>query len=91
MTVYVNTANKGILNMRAQPTPTGKILAQIPYKTSLEVEYVDSTWSKTTYNGQIGYVKTEYLSNGKSITKSDLQQIYNSLKNALETIEKILK
>jgi len=91
MTVYVNTANKGTLNMRAQPTPTGKILAQIPYKTSLEVEYVDSTWSKTTYNGQIGYVKTEYLSNGKSITKSDLQQIYNSLKNTLETIEKILK
>jgi len=38
MTVYVNTANKGVLNLRAEPTTTGKILAQIPYKTSLEVE-----------------------------------------------------
>lgn len=91
MKTFVNTSNKGSLNMRAQPQSNARILAQIPYKTSLEVEYVDSTWSKTTYNGQTGYVKTEYLSNGKSITKSDLQQIYNSLKSALETIEKILK
>lgn len=34
---------------------------------------------------------TEFLSNGKSITKSDLQQIYDSLKATLSTIEKILK
>ena len=77
--------------MRAEPNRTAKILVQIPYKTSLEAEYVDSTWSKVTYNGQTGYVMTEFLSSGKSITKSDLQQIYNSLKSTLETIEKILK
>lgn len=77
--------------MRAEPSKTGKILVQIPYKTQLESEYVDSTWSKVTYNGQTGYVMTEFLSNGKSITKSDLQQIYNSLKSTLETIEKVLK
>lgn len=91
MTVYVNTANKGVLNLRAEPTITGKILAQIPYRTSLEVEQYDSKWSKTTYNGKIGYVMSEFLSNGKAVTKSDLQQIYNSLKSTLETIEKILK
>lgn len=34
---------------------------------------------------------TEFLSSGKSITKSDLQEIYNSLKSTLQTIEKILK
>jgi len=91
VTVYVNTANKGTVNMRAEPKKTGKVLAQIPYKTSLEAEYVDDTWSKVTYNGKTGYVMTEFLSNGKAITKADLQQIYNSLKASLETIEKILK
>ena len=91
MTAYVNTANKGTLNLRAEPSKRGKVLAMIPYRTSLEVEYVDSTWSKVTYNGQVGYVMTEFLSNGKSITHSDLEQIYNSLKSTLETIEKILK
>ena len=77
--------------MRAEPRKTAKILAQIPYKTQLEVEYVDSTWSKTIYNNKTGYIMTEYLSSGKSITKSDLQQIYDSLKSTLSTIENILK
>jgi uncharacterized protein YgiM (DUF1202 family) len=91
MTVYVNTANKGTLNLRAEPSPSAKVLARIPYHTSLESEYVDNTWSKVTYNDKTGYVKTEFLSNGKAVTRSDLEQIYNSLKSTLETIEKILK
>ena len=91
MTTYVNTTNKGTLNLRAEPSKTGRILAQIPYHTSLEAEYVDNTWSKVSYKGQVGYVMTEFLSNGKAITRSDLEQIYNSLKSTLETIEKILK
>lgn len=91
MTVYVNTSDKGKLNMRAEPNKASKVLAQIPYHTTLEVEYVDSEWSKTGYEGKIGYVMTRFLSSGKAITKSDLQEIYNSLKDALTTIEKILK
>jgi len=91
MTVFVNTANKGTVNLREEPRRAARILAQIPYKTSLEAEYVDSEWSKVTYNGKTGYVLTEFLSSGKSITKSDLQQIYNSLKDTLTIIEKILK
>ena len=91
MTVYVNTANKGTVNLREKPEKTGKVLAQIPYKTQLEVEYYDSTWSKAVYNGKTGYIMTEFLSSGRPVTKSDLQQIYDSLKKTLETIENILK
>lgn len=91
MTVYVNTADKGTLNMRERPEKAGKILERIPYKTQLEAEYIDSTWSKVGYNGKIGYVMTEFLSSGKAITKSDLEQIYNSLKDTLTVIEKILQ
>ena len=91
MTAYVNTNDKGKLNMREKPEKTSKVLAQIPYKTSLEVEYYNSVWSKVIYNDKTGYVMTEYLSIGKSITKADLQQIYDSLKSTLATIENILK
>jgi len=91
MTAYVSTANKGSVNLRESTSKSSKILAQIPYGTALEIEYVNSTWSKTGYNGKVGYVMTEFLSNGKAITKSDLQQVYDSLKKTLETIEKILK
>jgi len=91
MQAYVNTPNKGTLNMRAEPNKTSKILTTIPYKASVEAEYVNNTWSKIIYNGQTGYVMTEFLSNGKAVTRSDLEQIYNSLKSTLETIEKVLK
>ena len=90
MTVYVKTANKGTLNLRAKPN--GSVLAQIPYGTKLEAES-EGEWSKVTYNGKIGYVKTEFLcvSKDKIITKDDLKKVYDDLQQALKTIEKILK
>lgn len=91
MISIVDTPDKGTLNLREEPKKTGRVLAQIPNRTQLEIEYIDSTWSKTSYGGKTGYVMTQYLSTGKAITKSDLQQIYDSLKSTLSTIEKILK
>lgn len=91
MKATVITADKGKLNLRAEPNKQSRVLTQIPYGTNLEIEYVDSTWSQTTYKDWTGYVMTKYLSCGNPITKSDLQQIVNSLKATLETIENILK
>lgn len=90
MIVYVKTANKGTLNLRDKPN--GKVLAQIPYGTQLEAES-EGEWSKVNYNGKAGYVKSEFLSTSqnKTITKEDLQKVYNSLAQALQTIENILK
>ena len=90
MIVYVNTANKGTLNLRE--TPSGKIIAQIPNGTKLEAQS-EGEWSKVGYNGKIGYVKTEFLSvsNDKIITKDDLKKVYDSLLLTLKTIETILK
>ena len=90
MTVYVNTANKKTLNLRAEPN--GMVLAQIPNGTKLEAQS-EGEWSKVGYNGKIGYVKTEFLSisQDKIITKDDLKKIYDSLQQALKTIEQILK
>lgn len=77
--------------MRAEPLKTAKVLAQIPYQTELEAEYVSSEWSKVTYKGRVGYVMAEFLAATQPISKNELQQIYNSLKQTLQTIENILK
>ena len=91
MKTFVNTANKGTLNMRAEPVATAKVLARIPYGTQLEVSMTTSEWSEVTYNGIKGFVMSKYLGENKEITKADLQKIYNSLQQALQTIESILK
>ena len=90
MTVFVKTANKGTLNLRA--APGGKIIAQIPNGTTLEAQS-EGEWSKVEYDGKTGYVKTEFLSisNDKIITKNDLKKVYDSLLSTLKTIETILK
>ena len=92
MTTYVNTSNKGTLNLRAEPTSSGKVLARIPYGTALEVSSTTSEWVQVTYNGKTGYVMGKFLGDKpKTITQTELQQIYNSLKEALKLIEGILK
>ena len=90
MTAYVKTANKGSLNLREKPN--GKVLAQIPNGEKLEAQS-EGEWSKVSYNGKTGYVKTEFLSisQDKIITKEDLKKVYDSLQQALKTIETILK
>ena len=90
MIVYVHTANKGTLNLRV--APKGAILLQIPNGTQLDAES-EGEWSKVTYKGKTGYVKTEFLSisNAKTVTKEDLRAVYNSLRDTLILIEKILE
>ena len=90
MIVYVKTANKGTLNLRA--TPNGRIIAQIPNGTKLDAQS-EGEWSKVEYGGKTGYVKTEFLSisNDKIITKDELKKVYDSLLSTLKTIEQILK
>lgn len=92
MKTFVNTPNKGTLNMRAAPSSSSTVLTQIPYGTVLETEFTSDEWSKVTYNGKTGYVMNKFLGESNAqITKDDLQRIYNSLKSTLQTIESVLK
>ena len=92
MKTYVNTPNKGTLNMRAAPSSSSMVLAQIPYGTALEAEFTSDDWSKVTYNGKTGYVMNKFLGESSTqVTKDELQRIYNSLKSTLQTIENVLK
>lgn len=91
--MYVKTDNRGTLNLRAEPSPKGKVLARIPYGTQLETSQLDANWSKVTYAGETGYVMNKFLvvSLKKEITRNDLQKIYNSLQETLKLIENIIK
>ena len=92
MITYVNTSNKGSLNLRAEPSKTAKVLAQIPYGTKLETDLTTTEWCKVNYQQYTGYVMSQFLgSTDKQFTKADLQKIYDSLKSTLQTIENILK
>ena len=95
MKMQVKTDNKGTLNLRANSSSSSAILAQIPYGAVLEVEKVNDTWSKTTYNNKIGYVMNKFLSTSSTspstFDKDKLQAIYDNLKMTLSLIENILK
>lgn len=88
MTVYVKTPNKGTVNMRAEPNSSARVLTRIPYQTKLDATIVDSTWYQVSYNGNTGYVMSEFLT---SDSTNNLQEIYDSLKATLALIEKALK
>ena len=94
MIMYVNTPNQGTLNLREKASTISKVLKKIPNGTKLECEDMGE-WMKAEYAGEIGYVLRSYLSDqsstSSSVTKEDLQKVYNGLKEVLKTIENILK
>jgi peptidoglycan hydrolase-like protein with peptidoglycan-binding domain len=59
---YVNTANRGSLNLRNRPAPGPNTFAQIPFGAKLTVLSKSGIWSKVTYQGKTGYVLTSFLS-----------------------------
>lgn len=95
MMMYVSTPNQGTLNLREKPNTKGMILKKISCGTVLDCEIVDDEWAKVSYEGETGYVMTKFLTqeivNKPSITREDLQKVYDGLKEVLKTIENILK
>lgn len=54
----------GGLNLRAYPSTSAPSPVQIPNGTALTVQTHNSTWSSTTYNGNSGFVMSQYLTDG---------------------------
>lgn len=49
------------LNLRSRPTTSSEILAKIPKGTSIPIAGTQGTWYLTRYNGQQGYVSSEFV------------------------------
>ena len=96
MSVYVKTQNHGTLNLRASPSSSSPVIATIPDGTEIPAEKINDTWSKTTYKNKEGFVMNKFLSTeepgvSSTVSKEQLQKIYNSLKSTLQLIDEVLK
>lgn len=63
--LYVNTANKGNLNLRVQPSHDSDVIASYAPGTRVKVLSKGQTWYKVEVNGAIGYMVKQYLSTSK--------------------------
>ncbi|MFV0545695.1 MAG: DUF3761 domain-containing protein [Bacteroides sp.] len=55
------------LNMRSMPNTSSEVLLVIPQGTSITIdEDCDCKWIPISYNGQIGYVSTKYITKEKT-------------------------
>lgn len=61
-TVYITNVPYAAY-LRAEPSETGTVLAEVPVRTAVGfVEISNTSFTKVSYDGMYGYVKSEYLS-----------------------------
>ncbi|KEK24202.1 SH3 domain-containing protein [Bacillus gaemokensis] len=58
---YIVNAN--ILNIRSKPTVKSSILDRLPNGTFISIQETKGDWYQISHNGQIGYVKKEFVFN----------------------------
>jgi len=69
------------LNLRSGPSSSYKVLTTIPLGTSVEMaENCDCDWIKVSYNGNIGYVSSKYLTNQRVVNKTSNNRISETQK-----------
>ena len=59
--IFVVNTNKDDLRLRKEPSLDADVLVGIPKDTEVVVEEEYDGWSKVTYKGKIGWVKSDYL------------------------------
>lgn len=85
------TATSGTtVNMRAEPNANARILQKIPLSTEVECVETSGDWYKIKYQETEGYMMKKFLK-ANTVSKSDLQRIYNSLAETLALIKKVLE
>lgn len=90
LTVMADAGNT--VNLRQSPSTSAAIVIKIKVKSEVElIEKTNDTWYKVKYDKYEGYMMSKYLKEQKTISQNDLRAVYNSLKETLTLIEKILK
>ena len=82
--VTVNTGSDDVrLNLRAEGSSEGAILAEVPNGTDLRVLSNDGEWTRVGYNEEIGYLMNQYLTfwEGSSDELSDGSDEYVGLED----------
>ena len=75
----------GNLNLRSRPDTASERVAQIPDGSIVTVTEDLAGWSKVSWNGKTGYVKSEYLEEVQAdddvvtVSRPELQKMYDTL------------
>lgn len=64
------------LNLRVGPTTAYGVLTEIPSGTKITITGKIGSWVQTSYNGQIGFVNSKYVSNVELDKITDLSKSY---------------
>mgnify|MGYP003302704213 CR=1 FL=1 len=83
--MFVKTAGSD-LNMREKATVDSPIMAKIPVETPVYILKTEADWSYVEYNGQKGWVKSEFLSFETATTKNSY--ITQPVKTTIATTRK---
>lgn len=94
MSKLIVTADVGnTVNLRRSPSLTSEIIMRVKVKEEVTlIEKISENWCKVEYDNKEGYMMAKYLkSSSKTISQEDLRKVYDSLRETLTLIEKILK
>jgi len=67
-TAYHVNVNSGTLNVRNQPSTTGKVIATLAKGYNVTVSSQGNGWARISFNGKIGYVSSKYIASGSTVT-----------------------
>jgi len=93
MSKLIVKANSGkTVNLRRQPSKSAEVIKAINVGNEVTlIERTSSDWYKVSYGAYEGYMMAQFLQASSKISQEDLREVYNSLKDTLVLIEKILK
>jgi len=94
--VLPSGANGSTVNIRQTASKSAQVITKVPVGSKVEVEYDLGQWCKILYNGQSGYMMSNYLEydgqqdeTGNSIKPEDLAKIDSALKEIERQIDVI--
>lgn len=69
-TAYHVNVSTGTLNVRNQPSTSGKVIATLAKNFNVTVTSQGNGWARISYSGKIGYVSSKYIAPGSTVTKA---------------------
>ena len=95
MSKLIVTASGGnTVNLRSTPSLSSSVLIQVKINSKVDfIEKVNDDWNKVRYGRYEGYMMAKFLKDPEQtkISQDDLRAVYDSLKETLALIEKVLK
>ncbi|MEH7886702.1 SH3 domain-containing C40 family peptidase [Bacillus sp. JJ1609] len=67
-TAYHVNVSTGTLNVRNQPSTTGKVIATLAKGYNVTVSSQGNGWARISFNGKVGYVSSKYIASGSTVT-----------------------